>query len=133
MPTMNNLTDLRSTAAEAVLAGMDVIREWRESGRDIQARHTGLGPGDDYITAVDHAAESAVMGVLQKSCPGTPVFGEMSGGDVSAPEVWVIDPMDGTTNFVAGGSFVSVTIALLVNVRVVVGATSCQSTAEICS
>jgi myo-inositol-1(or 4)-monophosphatase len=130
---MNNLTDLRSTAAEAVLAGMNIIREWRESGRDIQAQHTGLRPGDDYTTAVDNAAESAVMEVLQKSCPGTPIFGEMSGGDVSALEVWVIDPMDGTTNFVAGGSFVSVTVALLVNGQVVVGATGCPFTGEIWS
>jgi fructose-1,6-bisphosphatase/inositol monophosphatase family enzyme len=63
------LTNLRLVAAQAAAAGMAIIREWRESGRDIQAHHTGKGPGDDYVTAVDYAAEEAVMQVLQKLSP----------------------------------------------------------------
>jgi myo-inositol-1(or 4)-monophosphatase len=127
------LTNLRLVAAQAAAAGMAIIKEWRESGRDIQAHHTGKGPGDDYVTAVDYAAEEAVMQVLKKWSPTISVFGEMSGGEIGTSPLWVIDSMDGTTNFVSGGTFVSVTLALLREGQPVVGATGCPFTGELWS
>jgi fructose-1,6-bisphosphatase/inositol monophosphatase family enzyme len=127
------LTHLRMIAAQAAAAGMAVIKEWRESGRDIQAQHTGKWPGDDYVTAVDYAAEEAVIQILQKLSPTIPVFGEMSGGEIGAGTVWVIDPLDGTTNFVSGGTFVAATVALLMDGQPVVGATGRPFTGELWS
>lgn len=121
-------------AAQAAAAGMAVIKEWRESGRDIQAQHIGKGPGDDsYVTAVDYAAEDAMMQILQKLSPTIPVFGEMSGGEIGAGPVWVIDSLDGTTHFVSGGAFVAATLGLLMDGQPVVGATGCPFTGELWS
>ncbi|HXG68243.1 MAG TPA: inositol monophosphatase [Blastocatellia bacterium] len=125
--------ELRSIAVQAVISGMDVIKTWRESGNDIAAQHTGLQPGDDYITAVDYAAEAAVIEVLQRLSPNISIVGEMSGGHIGKEPVWVIDPMDGTTDFVSGGSFVAVTVALLDQGQPIIGATGCPFTGEVWS
>jgi len=108
-----------------------VIKEWRASGRDIKALNTGGEPGDEYVTVVDNAAEKAMIEVLRQASPDTPIVGEMSGGSLDAERVWVIDPMDGTTNFVMGKSFVAVTLALLVDGLPVVGVTGCPFTGEL--
>jgi myo-inositol-1(or 4)-monophosphatase len=112
---------------------MSVIKEWRANGRDIEALNTGGEPGDEYVTAVDNAAETAMIEVLRHALPDIPIIGEMSGGDLDAEHVWVIDPMDGTTNFVMGKSFVAVTLALLVDGLPVVGVTGCPFTGELWS
>jgi myo-inositol-1(or 4)-monophosphatase len=128
-----DLARLRASAVDAVAVGMDLVKEWRASGRDVEAQTTGGEPGDEYVTAVDYAAETAVIEALQTSSPDIPIVGEMSGGQTDVDRVWVIDPIDGTTNFVLGKSFVAVTVALLVDGRPVVGATGCPFTGELWS
>lgn len=111
------LEALRRVAASAVQAGMDVVREWRIRGDDLGARRiSSLGSrADQYVTAVDGVAKRAILAVLGR------------GHD------WVIDPIDGTTNFVDGDSFVGVSVALLEGGRHVVGATGCPFTGELWS
>jgi myo-inositol-1(or 4)-monophosphatase len=129
----NELLRLRTIAIDAVAMGMSVIKEWRANGRDIGAVNTGGEPGDEYVTAVDNAAETAMMEVLRQASPDIAIVGEMSGGNLDAELVWVIDPMDGTTNFVMGKSFVAVTLALLADGFPVVGVTGCPFTGELWS
>lgn len=74
----------------------------------------------DYVTEVDRAVEEAIIDVLRTAYPDHGFLGEESGthpaaGDVSgtAPEFqWIIDPLDGTTNFIHGFPFYAVSIAL---------------------
>jgi histidinol-phosphatase len=56
------------------------------------------------VTAVDRAAEAAVRAVLADARPSHGIFGEEHGltGDESSPWRWVIDPIDGTSNFIRG-------------------------------
>ena len=74
----------------------------------------------DYVTEVDHAAEEAIIDVLRTAYPDHGFLGEESGmipasGQAEGEEAayqWIIDPIDGTTNFIHGLPIFAVSIAL---------------------
>jgi myo-inositol-1(or 4)-monophosphatase len=69
---------------------------------------------NDFVSEVDHRAEEAIISVLKEAYPTHGFHAEESG--ISAPEaeyVWVIDPLDGTTNFLHGFPQYCVSIGLL--------------------
>jgi myo-inositol-1(or 4)-monophosphatase len=69
---------------------------------------------NDFVSEVDHAAEEAIIGVLRDAYPEHGFLAEESGETESQREfVWVIDPLDGTTNFLHGVPQYCVSIALL--------------------
>lgn len=65
----------------------------------------------DPVTATDLAAERAILDVLAAHRPDDSVLAEESGGAV-AGRTWVVDPLDGTVNFVHGIDHVAVSIGL---------------------
>ena len=76
----------------------------------------------DPVTEVDHRSEQAVLDVLFRRCPNDPVVREESGGDLpNGGRVWLVDPIDGTTNFIHGFPGVGVSVALWVDDRPAVG------------
>ncbi len=69
---------------------------------------------NDFVSEVDHAAEEAIIAVLREAYPTHGFLGEESGyHDKQAEYLWVIDPLDGTTNFLHGVPQYCVSIALL--------------------
>jgi myo-inositol-1(or 4)-monophosphatase len=69
---------------------------------------------NDFVSEVDHAAEEAIIGVLREAYPTHGVIAEESGEEQPDAEyVWVIDPLDGTTNFLHGFPQYCVSIGLL--------------------
>src|SRR5258708_23567576 len=69
---------------------------------------------NDFVSEVDHAAEEAIIGVLREAYPAHGILAEESGSsDLDAEFVWVIDPLDGTTNFLHGFPQYCVSIGLL--------------------
>ena len=69
---------------------------------------------NDFVSEVDHAAEDAIIGVLRDAYPDHGFLAEESGQTQSEREyVWVIDPLDGTTNFLHGVPQYCVSIALM--------------------
>ncbi|WP_068636649.1 inositol monophosphatase family protein [Thauera butanivorans] len=67
---------------------------------------------NDFVTEVDRAAEQAIIDVLREAFPGHGILAEESGE--SGPESeynWIIDPLDGTTNFIHGFPQYAVSIA----------------------
>jgi len=69
---------------------------------------------NDFVSEVDHAAEEAIIGTLREAYPKHGFLAEESGADNPRAEyVWVIDPLDGTTNFLHGFPQYCVSIALL--------------------
>ncbi len=69
----------------------------------------------DYVSEVDGAAEEAIIKVLRSAYPDHAILAEESGsqGDHDKSEfLWIIDPLDGTTNFLHGFPKYSVSIAL---------------------
>ncbi|MDO4685143.1 MAG: inositol monophosphatase family protein [Corynebacterium sp.] len=70
-------------------------------------------PDGDFATAADIEIEHLLREQLTRRT-GIPVFGEESGGDLESTAVWVVDPIDGTTNYSAGIPMCSILVALLV-------------------
>ncbi|TBU96880.1 inositol-phosphate phosphatase [Stutzerimonas kirkiae] len=69
----------------------------------------------DYVTDVDRAAEQTIVAALRKAYPDHGILGEEGGhlegkGD-GADYLWIIDPLDGTTNFIRGVPHYAVSIA----------------------
>jgi myo-inositol-1(or 4)-monophosphatase len=78
------------------------------------------GPGD-YVTAVDRESEEVVVRILSSVFPELPILAEETGGQVPSTG-WVVDPLDGTTNFSRGFPVVGVSVALLERGEPVIGA-----------
>jgi myo-inositol-1(or 4)-monophosphatase len=73
------------------------------------------GP-NDFVSEVDHAAETAIIETLLTAYPGHGILAEESGrahGAKNSEYVWIIDPLDGTTNFLHGLPIYAVSIGLV--------------------
>ncbi|MDH5314353.1 MAG: inositol monophosphatase [Actinomycetota bacterium] len=99
---------------------VEVAMRAAERGAEV-VRAAGLGTGTvahrkelpgDYVTEVDLASEEAIAKLLSAEGGGVPVHGEESGGD-GVHDAWVVDPLDGTTNFAHGFPLVGVSVALV--------------------
>jgi myo-inositol-1(or 4)-monophosphatase len=68
---------------------------------------------NDFVSEVDHAAEDAIISTLREAYPDHGFLGEESGyRDRDAQYLWIIDPLDGTTNFLHGVPQYCVSIGL---------------------
>jgi myo-inositol-1(or 4)-monophosphatase len=70
---------------------------------------------NDFVTEVDRAAEEAIIATLLEAYPGHGILAEESGRERGARHsdyLWIIDPLDGTTNFIHGLPVYAVSIAL---------------------
>jgi myo-inositol-1(or 4)-monophosphatase len=97
----------------------DLARRHFES-RELRDGYKLKGP-QDYWTAADGEVEKLIVGRLSDAFPEDTFFGEEGGGSFS-PEVWVIDPIDGTANFARGIPHFCISIAFLREGRMTVGA-----------
>ncbi|EMR13535.1 inositol-1-monophosphatase [Methylophaga lonarensis MPL] len=73
---------------------------------------------NDYVSDVDRLAEKEIISVIKKAYPDHAIMAEESGNAGNADTVWVIDPLDGTTNFLNGFPHYCVSIAVMVRGRV---------------
>lgn len=99
-----------------------------EAGRvllDLQAGSTSSvvrKQGTDLVTAADHASEALILRALRGRWPRDTVLAEESGTLAGDPDrVWLVDPLDGTGNYVRGLRPWGVTIALVQRGAVVAG------------
>jgi myo-inositol-1(or 4)-monophosphatase len=68
---------------------------------------------NDYVSEVDRAAEDAIIRVLREAYPTHAVLAEESGASGKSEFQWIIDPLDGTTNYLHGFPQYAVSIALM--------------------
>ncbi|MSO79533.1 MAG: inositol monophosphatase [Acidimicrobiia bacterium] len=113
-----DLDGLRDTAIEATNAASRIVLDTFGSARDVVEKAPG-----DWVSAADMASERAVREVLLAAWPEFPVFGEEEGGE-RADVGWLVDPLDGTTNFLRGFPVVGVSVALVADGAPVVGVVS---------
>ncbi|MBN1127185.1 MAG: inositol monophosphatase [Sedimentisphaerales bacterium] len=66
----------------------------------------------DLVSEADVAVENFLVGLIQKRYPDHAIFGEESGQHTGGEYRWIIDPIDGTTSFVHGQPYYSISIAL---------------------
>ncbi|MDJ0927782.1 MAG: inositol monophosphatase family protein [Gammaproteobacteria bacterium] len=69
---------------------------------------------NEFVTQVDHAAEEIIIDTIRERYPDHAFLAEESGRQGEADNLWIIDPLDGTTNFVHGFPVFAVSIALQV-------------------
>jgi myo-inositol-1(or 4)-monophosphatase len=113
----DDLVRLGAVAEAAARLGGAVVAE--HFGRLAAGVHS-KAPGD-YVSEVDLDSEETIKAALEREAPGIAFFGEEGGGtrhDLS----WVVDPLDGTANFLHGFPVVGVSVALVEAGRPVVGA-----------
>jgi myo-inositol-1(or 4)-monophosphatase len=97
---MREVNDLVDVAVRAAGRAADYLRdaprpqasEWTEKGRH------------DFVTVVDRTAEQMIADTLLSAVPGSQIIGEELTPDATpqAEVAWVVDPLDGTTNFLHG-------------------------------
>ncbi|MGB0127178.1 MAG: inositol monophosphatase family protein [Rhodocyclaceae bacterium] len=67
---------------------------------------------NDFVTDIDKAAEAAIINILREAYPDHSILAEESGASGESEYQWIIDPLDGTTNFIHGFPQFAVSIAL---------------------
>jgi myo-inositol-1(or 4)-monophosphatase len=76
---------------------------------------------NDYVSDVDRAAERDIIETIHKLYPDHAILAEESGSSGQNDTVWIIDPLDGTTNFLHGFPTFAVSIAVQLRGRLEVG------------
>ncbi|MEY3698223.1 MAG: Inositol-monophosphatase [Pseudomonadota bacterium] len=82
---------------------------------DVESVRVSKKMENDFVTEVDQASENTIIETLLNAYPDHGILAEESGrthGNPDAEHVWIIDPLDGTTNFIHGFPFYCVSIAL---------------------
>ena len=77
---------------------------------------------NDFVSNADRDAEAAVIEVIQKHYPDHAILAEESGVQGDSDTVWIIDPLDGTTNFLHGFPQFCVSVGVTVKGRIEAGA-----------
>src|SRR5262249_32917820 len=112
---------LAETAAAAAQAGGEVaLASWR----NVPAEEISEKQKNDFVTRVDRESEERIVSRVRESFPGDAFLGEEGGRRDSSPgsRTWIIDPLDGTSNYISGFPFWSVSIAAKEGSRLVAGA-----------
>ncbi len=70
------------------------------------------GEERNLVSEIDHAAEKKIIDIIKRHHPSHGILAEESGGSGSSDYIWVIDPLDGTTNFLHGLPIFCVSIGI---------------------
>ncbi len=114
----SNLHPMLNVAIKAARAAGAIINR---AALDVEAVRISQKQINDYVTEVDHASEAAIIETLLTAYPGHGILAEESGSQHGAKDsefVWIIDPLDGTTNFIHGFPVYCVSIALAVRGKI---------------
>ncbi|MBL8346898.1 MAG: inositol monophosphatase [Rubrivivax sp.] len=106
------LHPMLNIAVKAARAAGSIINR---AALDLDLLQVGSKGPNDFVTEVDRAAEVAIIDILLEAYPDHGILAEESGrerGNRTSEFVWIIDPLDGTTNFVHGLPIYAVSIAL---------------------
>jgi myo-inositol-1(or 4)-monophosphatase len=86
------------------------------AARDVEVLSVTRKRHNDFVTEVDKAAEQAIIEILRRAYPDHAILAEESGANAGAAGeseyTWIIDPLDGTTNFIHGFPQYAVSIGL---------------------
>jgi myo-inositol-1(or 4)-monophosphatase len=113
---MNTYDQFADIAEQAARRGGDVLSEWSEKFTVSEKSRANL------VTEADFASQEAIHGLIKTAFPDHGFLGEedLSEND-DAEFQWVIDPLDGTSNYVHGFPYYCVSIGLEQNGKLIVG------------
>lgn len=110
---------IEALAGKVIFEAGDLIRE--HMGQVAGSMVSAKGPSD-YVTEIDKRCEQLITDAVRKNFPDHHIMAEESDNEGLQPGyTWVIDPLDGTTNFIHGFPFVAVSIAVCLNKKPVAG------------
>ena len=115
---LSNLHPMINVAVKAARSAGSIINR---AALDIESVRVSQKKANDFVTEVDHAAEKIIIETLLAAYPGHGIWAEETGREHGAKDsefVWIIDPLDGTTNFIHGLPVYCVSIALAVRGKV---------------
>ena len=123
-----DFVELRDIASDVAKRTSEyIIQESREV-----VPHGIKSSSTDYVTEIDKRAEMLIVDLIKDSRPHDGFLGEEGTSQNSCSNVqWVIDPIDGTTNFIYGHSGFGPSIAAKVEGRIVAGAVADSSRGEV--
>lgn len=107
-----SLHPMLNIAVKAARAAGAIINR---AALDLEVLKVGTKGPNDFVSEVDRAAEQVIIETLLDAYPGHGILAEESGREHGAKHsefVWIIDPLDGTTNFLHGFPVYAVSIAL---------------------
>jgi myo-inositol-1(or 4)-monophosphatase len=116
--TTTNLHPMINVAIKAARAAGAIINR---AALDVESVRVSQKQVNDFVTEVDQASEQIIIETLLGAYPGHAIWAEESGREHGAQHsefVWIIDPLDGTTNFIHGLPIYCVSIALAVRGKV---------------
>lgn len=116
--------DLHARVAVAITVAREVGRHAAafRAGAASEALNVENKGLQDFVTVVDKQAEDTIRAALLGAFPGDAFMGEEGGGEPGEGGVWVVDPIDGTTNFIRGFRHWAVSIAFVAGGRILAGA-----------
>lgn len=97
-------------AIEAARRGAAVLlKYWEQLGKD----DADTKARNDWVSAADRESEAAIFAFISEQRPGDLCLGEESGmSEGTGPRTWIVDPLDGTSNYLQHFPFWSISIAL---------------------
>lgn len=102
--------ELLTTALQAAAAGAAILKKNANSLSAADIDEKGI---HDFVTRVDKASEEAIIKIIRANHPDHSILAEESGyHQQQSPFRWVIDPLDGTTNFIHGYKSYCVSVAV---------------------
>ena len=115
----SNLHPMLNVAIKAARVAGSIINR---ASLDVETVRVTTKQTNDFVTEVDHAAEAAIIETLLTAYPDHGIWAEESGRrdgkGRDKDHIWIIDPLDGTTNFIHGFPVYCVSIALMVKGRI---------------
>jgi myo-inositol-1(or 4)-monophosphatase len=113
-----NLHPMLNVAVKAARAAGAIINR---AALDVESVRISQKQVNDFVTEVDHASEKIIIETLLTAYPHHAIWAEESGkvhGTQGSDSVWIIDPLDGTTNFIHGFPVYCISIALSVRGKI---------------
>ena len=130
MPIAIDLIALQQAAMRTIRHICQKIQSDRARLASVAIETKALG---DVASAIDHEAEAIIRQQLLAALPGSQFLGEETGGSLSDAPTWIVDPIDGSANYLRGYPHYAVCIALAVDGEPVVGVIGDPSRDEIFS
>jgi myo-inositol-1(or 4)-monophosphatase len=108
-PMRSIMHPMLNTAVKAARKAGSIINR---ASLDLDLVKVAAKGRSDFVTEVDRAAEQTIVDILLKAYPDHAILAEESGSSGDSEYTWIIDPLDGTTNFIHGFPQYAVSIAL---------------------
>jgi myo-inositol-1(or 4)-monophosphatase len=113
---------LMDVAVAAAQAGGEVVLQAHRSRRPGMLAAAVEKGANDFVTEVDRAAEDRIVSIIKEVFPGHDIQAEETPPEpYSSDYRWIIDPLDGTTNFIHGYPMFAVSLGLSYRGRMVMG------------